>query len=121
MRAFLLSLFAAAFLLTLASCTDEVGENLTDDLDPTDTLTYTADIQPILETNCTSCHNAQLSNGGVRLHTYAEVLDNVNDSSLVYSIRWENEGRISGMPQSGKMAQSVIDQIELWIQQGAQE
>ena len=38
------------------------------------TYTYTANIAPILNTDCISCHNASNKNGGVNLSTYAGVM-----------------------------------------------
>jgi hypothetical protein len=45
------------------------------------TYTYTADVAPILMTDCVACHNASQHEAGVNLATYAGVLQVVTPGS----------------------------------------
>lgn len=52
-------------------------------------LTYSANIAPILASDCTSCHNSSNRNGGVNLTTYAGVLQTLtpgNANSLLIQV-----------------------------------
>jgi hypothetical protein len=59
--------------------------------DPTTatSLTYSADVAPILASDCTYCHNASNHNGGVDLSTYGGVLRTLtpgNANSLLIQV-----------------------------------
>ena len=71
--------------------------------------TYVANIKPIFDSQCTSCH----SNGDrfPDLTTYAKVRDAVENGNVLCRIN----GSCGGiMPQSGKMSQVVLDEITTW-------
>lgn len=40
----------------------------------TTSVAFVQDVQPILNSDCTRCHSASRSDGGVMLHTYANVM-----------------------------------------------
>jgi hypothetical protein len=44
-------------------------------------LTYTADVQPILNSDCVPCHGGSQTNGGVTLTSYATVMRTVSAGS----------------------------------------
>lgn len=80
---------------------------------------YNAAIKPIMENNCTGCHNASLASGGIILSTYAGVAAAATDGSLLGSIRHQS-GYVA-MPQGGtKLSDCKIKQVEKWIQAGSQ-
>lgn len=76
--------------------------------------TYVANIKPLIIENCISCHanDQQYPN----LETYAEVKDACQNGNVICRIDTQSCGSV--MPQSGKMPQSKINSIKLWITQG---
>jgi hypothetical protein len=77
--------------------------------------TYTANVAPVVKSNCLSCHS-----GGLQfpnLETYAEVKDATQNGNLICRIDQSQAcGRV--MPQSGPMSKTIIDMFLLWQQQG---
>lgn len=84
----------------------------------TENVSYNDNIVPILNRECLSCHNSFSEQGGVNLEGYENVLEYVNDGSLLGSIK--HEDGYEPMPLSGsKMSNCDIDRIESWINDGA--
>ena len=90
-------------------------------------VNYSSQIQPIFNQNCTGCHG---SNGGLNLTSYAELMKGGNSGDVVNAGDAANSllvQRIDGtitprMPQgSDALADSTIDLIERWINEGAME
>jgi uncharacterized membrane protein len=89
--------------------------------DTLDIISFSSQVWPVIQNNCTGCHNAVIANGGVTLTNYNDVLSAtslVNGTPLIVgSIR-----RMSGfkaMPPSGVLDECTVRTIELWIEQGA--
>lgn len=81
------------------------------------TISYTTNITPILNQNCTSCHNASNAKGGYNLTTYSNVKSNAG--IILNSMR--HTSGASSMPQgASQLATSIIDQFDCWVQQGKQ-
>lgn len=81
---------------------------------------YSADVLPILQRSCYSCHshdNAPL-NGNIRLDSYENVLHYVQNGLLMGSLR--HEAGYVPMPQDAqKISDCDISKIEAWIADGA--
>lgn len=76
--------------------------------------TYNANIKPIFDAKCTSCHSAN-STQSIPLINYDQVKDATENGSLLCKI--ENQcGDV--MPPSGKMQQVFIDMLNNWKDQG---
>jgi len=77
--------------------------------------TYAADIKPIIDNNCITCHS---SSGGQTPHltTYEEVKGACLNNNLVCRIEGESCGAV--MPQGARMPQPNIDLIKLWVTNG---
>ena len=108
-----------AMVLGLASCTYNSEEDLYPVSDcPTNDMSYTNDILPIIESNCYVCHSDAANFGNVTLEGHANLLVRVNDDSLLGSIRHEDgwSPMPSGAPQ---LLECQINQISAWIDQGA--
>ncbi len=90
--------------------------------DTLNNISFSGNVWPIIQNNCTGCHNSSIAGGGVTLENYMDVnsvaSSQVNGTSLlVGTIR-----RMSGfkaMPPSGSLDECTIRSIELWIEQGA--
>jgi hypothetical protein len=86
---------------------------------------YTSDIQPIFDSNCTSCHDNTNPAGGLTLLTYNDVINsNVVVpgnalSSELYNRIILPESSGDDMPPEGSLYQSQIDLISQWIDDGA--
>lgn len=89
--------------------------------DTTGTISFTSQVWPVFQNNCTGCHNSSLSSGNVSLDSYqnikkyAETLRN-GIPLIVGAIR-HTSGFIA-MPPSGTLDECTIRKIELWIAQG---
>ena len=81
---------------------------------------FAASIQPIMTLQCTGCHGAVSPGGNIRLTNYAEIKAQVDNGKL-----WGSVNHAAGyvaMPSpagSAKMAQCKLDQIRIWIENGA--
>ncbi|RMF22345.1 MAG: hypothetical protein D6765_14385 [Bacteroidetes bacterium] len=79
--------------------------------------TYAADVLPILELNCISCHNNGNPQGGVTLEGYDNCKQHVDNGSLLGSI--EHASGYAPMPPGGRLAPCDIQTIKTWIENGA--
>ncbi len=92
---------------------------------------YATQVQPIFNSNCTSCHG---SNGGVDLRSFSALMSSVGNnygtnvvvpgdpdaSGLVDKIEPSPQFG-NRMPTGGQLNQTEIDMISLWISEGANE
>ncbi len=102
--------------MTISACTKDKVQPAPVDNTCADTISFANDILPIMENNCTSCHNASNASGGYDLSNYAGVTQN---TGKVYGSILQ-DGSASSMPQGGsKIADSSIQKINCWINQGA--
>ncbi len=80
-------------------------------------------LEPMLVDQCYECHSTATytSLGGSRLlEGYVNVLDFINDGSLLSSIK--HDGTVSAMPQGKpKLDPCTILRVETWINKGAQD
>jgi len=89
--------------------------------DTTGTLTYTANIAPLIQVNCIGCHNATNASGSVDLSSYTQVKYYSETLRSGTPIILGATKHISGfvpMPPSGILSTCQIRTIELWISQG---
>lgn len=116
MKAIQISLAAFAFALIQASCTKAIiDENNTSN--ETDTVTYTADIQPIMYNNCTTCHAGGAPAAGLDLTTYTNVRSGAEFGNLVNRINNAD----NPMPGSGLLPESTRLKIDKWVENGFPE
>ena len=90
--------------------------------DTSGTMSYQANIVPILKNSCgseNSCHNASGAGGGVVLNTYAGVNASVGTGKLWSAISWD--GNASQMPKNSasQLNDCYMSQLYKWIQAGA--
>lgn len=82
------------------------------------TSTFSANILPLLNNRCNSCHSGSSPSGGIVLTSYTEVIKYVNNGSLMGSIN--HASGYSSMPKnSNKMSSCEIGTIQKWIDSGA--
>src|SRR3712207_291100 len=81
----------------------------------TTNMKFSADIVPILQSNCYSCHsNANKAISGISLEGYSNVKAKVDDGRLIGAIT--HASGFSAMPQGGaKLSDCIIQKIQSWI------
>jgi hypothetical protein len=118
-----------AVLLNLGGCYYDNYEELHPELllntgqcDTSGVISYSANIVPILKSNCgsnNSCHNSTGAGGGVILDNYNDVKSSVNGGRLWSAIVWD--GNAAQMPKnsSAQIKACYMAQIYKWINSGA--
>ena len=105
----------------LASCQSNTYEEISSK--KTTNPTYLRDVKPIIDSKCISCHSPTGVRSDYQLVNYAQVkasaeLSVGNGGILCYIDNPTACSSSAIMPPSGRMAQSLIDLIKLWKQQG---
>ncbi|MCB0644373.1 MAG: hypothetical protein KDC44_22165 [Phaeodactylibacter sp.] len=110
---------ALAFSASFSACYYDIEEELYPETDcVTDNVNYSTVIQPILQTNCYTCHSAAANQGGITLEGHGQLLQYVNSGQLLGAIR--HDAGFSPMPQGApQLVDCDIEQIAAWIDQGA--
>lgn len=81
-------------------------------------MSYRNDIQPILASECYTCHSAAANFANITLEGFDEMNKYVADGSLIGAIR--HDAGFSPMPKNKAMLlQCEIEKIEAWIADGA--
>ncbi len=85
----------------------------------TNNVTYNGTIRPLLTSKCagSSCHDASSPANNMDLTNYAGAYSIANDGSLAGSIQHQTD--YTAMPPNQWLSQCEIDQILIWIQDGA--
>jgi mono/diheme cytochrome c family protein len=110
---------------------EEVTENTSDDeaaeeeAPATATVSFAADVAPIIESRCANCHGGERTEGGLVLLSYAEMMAGGEDGAVI--VPGDAEGSLlyeliaSGkMPKRGpKVTPVELQLIEAWILEGA--
>jgi len=121
MKLFSLIFIICLICLMMTGCYYDNEEELYPDTSCPDMgLSFSADVQPIIQQNCINgCHSNVALQGSVSLEGYDKVILSVNNGKLLSSIK--HDGNASNMPKNGnKLAACLIQQIEIWIAEGAQ-
>ena len=113
------SFFVIGIVIFMQSCYYDNVEDLYPQLLVCDTtnVTYSNNVWPIINANCTSCHGGGAPAGNIRLENYNDISSAANNGSLLGTIRHENGW--SPMPKGGgKLNNCDIAKIETWVNQG---
>ncbi|NMH29410.1 hypothetical protein [Flavobacterium silvaticum] len=78
-------------------------------------VTYSANVRPIIENSCLSCHSVATDNQEPNLETYENVKHAVEEHGLLDQIAAPSG---QGMPQDLRLPQPQIDLITIWAQTG---
>ncbi|HTN09273.1 cytochrome c [Agriterribacter sp.] len=109
------------FILALGSCS-KASEDMLMTVQQCDTsgMKYSADVLPIITTNCYSCHANGIVNGDVSLDGYANLKTQADNGNLAGVIT--HTGGYPPMPDNGgKLSDCEINKIKAWIKGGAKE
>ena len=88
---------------------------------------YESEIQPIWDSNCTSCHGYPDQYGNLVLFSYDDLMNSgtivpgSHIQSSLYDRITRPESAAGDMPPAGSLSQNQIDLIAEWIDEGALE
>lgn len=119
MRKFIQIILGFTIIIFLHSCYYDNVEELYPQAPECDTtnVTYSNDVWPVIEVNCTSCHNNGSPSGNVSLSNYDEIVAAAQNGSLLGTI--QHEDGWSPMPKGGgKLPECDIQHIETWVNAG---
>lgn len=89
--------------------------------DTTSNISFTNQVWPLINNNCTGCHNASTQSGNVDLSTYDLIsyysTQTRNNIPILMGVL-KNQSGFRPMPTSGPLDACSIRTIELWIEQG---
>ena len=114
------SLFKVLVVASLiASCSNSSPADLVDATPLPAVVSYDANVKPIIDANCVSCHGAVPNFGAPNsLNTYQTVRQSIENGDLIQRIN-KQPSDFMLMPQGGpKLPQNKIDIIQRWIDQG---
>lgn len=83
----------------------------------TNDVSFAADIEPVISSNCLSCHSGPNPNGGISLATHSEITS-IAQTGLLMNVLTASGGA-SLMPPAGALDNCSIDKIEKWINDGS--
>ena len=108
-----------AVLFVAFSCSKENEQELgVGAVCDTNNMSYSADIIPILESICFSCHGNGLSENGINFDTYSGIKAVADNGKLVGAI--SHAAGFVAMPQSApKLSDCNINKIKSWVNAGA--
>ena len=123
---FALMLLALVGVVALAACTSDNEDDENPQPEPdecgiaaTDTLTYKADIEPIITNSCLpGCHNAANARAGLVIETYDQLRTAaLDDNKILKSVK--GEGGYERMPLTGSALDDCdIARLENWVNTG---
>jgi mono/diheme cytochrome c family protein len=115
-----LLMVALFFLVGFSSCTqdneeDMFGESECGDLSA---VSLAADVRPVLQNACFSCHGTGAETAGIDLENYEKLSVVANNGQLLGAVK--HLTGYASMPPAGEMLPECdIQKIEKWIEQGA--
>ncbi|MCK7590103.1 hypothetical protein M0G43_05930 [Subsaxibacter sp. CAU 1640] len=113
--------FMYTILVILFGCTNASEDDLIDQTELPEVVTFVEDVQPIINNNCVMCHTNPPENGApMPLLSYDNVKDAVLNRGLISRISSEDLGFL--MPFGGpRLPQNLIDTIIQWEEDGLLE
>lgn len=83
----------------------------------TGNVSYAGTIAPLFDIACNGCHSGTSPDGSIDLTTYAGAYGVASDGTLAGAIL--HQSGFTAMPSSGTLPQCVIDEIMIWVDDGA--
>ncbi|WP_283635918.1 hypothetical protein [Aquaticitalea lipolytica] len=109
------------FFIALLGCTNASENDLIDQTELPELITYVNDVKPIIDNNCIICHSNPPQNGApMPLLTYDNVKEAMQNRDLIDRISTTDLGFL--MPFGGpRLPQNLIDTIIQWQADGLLE
>lgn len=79
----------------------------------TTSVTYAAQVWPMMESNCTGCHSASAPGGGIVIAGYEDMVALAENGSLMGSVRWESG--YARMPVNQQLSECNVNILQIWI------
>jgi uncharacterized membrane protein len=113
-------LIVCSVVAVLYSCSYDNREELSKkEVCQSDSISFAANVQPIINQRCISCHSGQFPEAGISLTTYDQVAKIATGGKLVGVI--SHSPGFTPMPGDGsKLSDCQISQIKMWVEDGAQ-
>ena len=110
-----------AILILLFGCTNASEDDLIDQTELPELVTYNSNVKSIIDNNCIVCHSYPPQNGApMPLVTYENVKDAIQNRELIDRISSEDLGFL--MPFGGpRLPQNLIDTVIQWEEDGLLE
>ncbi len=119
------------FLTSSVGCLNNI-EDVTGSIQ--NDVSFSADVQPILQQHCVSCHNNNFANNNFNATSYESLLsgsgtvygnqivvpNEPDQSGLIDIIEPNPESGLQRMPTGGSLSGNEIQIIRAWIREGAQ-
>lgn len=112
--------FVIFSLFTILQSCEYASENdLTEQIDPADNITYAIHVAPIINANCVSCHsNPAVAGASIPMTNYSEVKSAFENTNALNRMN-KQPGEGGFMPKYGtRLPQTSIDLVEEWINEG---
>ena len=115
-QVFLLVLLA---MLSTSSCYYDNAEQLYGSGASCDSVaTWTIDVQPLIQSQCLSCHQGASASGGLDLSTHSLVQNSVLNGSMLDRIN-RSAGDPLAMPPGGSLSECSKAKVRVWKRAGA--
>lgn len=118
-----LTILTALFLGLITACSSDSEDDLIPIMEPDpvtpEQTTYSANIQPIMNSSCVQCHSNPPTNGAPNsLTTYDLVRASAENGNLIQRMNSENAPM---PPTSGLLPKPTRDQVQKWKDDGFPE
>ena len=110
----------SGLIFAFSSCTNDSQDDLIEQMQTPQLVTYTNSVKGTIDNNCISCHASTPVNGApYSLVSYDDVKNNV--ASIINRIS-RQEGESGLMPAGGpRLPQNLIDDVVQWQSDGLEE
>ena len=113
----------AIFSISFQGCTYDIEEDLNPNTEcDTLSVSFSSDILPILDSNCSSCHGESYPEADLNLTEYESVASSVLTGKTLERIMLPiDDGSVMPPPPYSLLTECEIDKIVAWTNQGALE
>jgi len=116
----IISILLLAWLFLIFGCAKNNEEKLfpKDNSTTCDTtsVSFSKDVLPVFQSNCSSCHSGSQPINGMDLSSYDGAVKVANGGRLLGAIN--QQSGYSAMPKDGKLSTCNINKITAWINKG---
>ena len=105
------------FFVAISCRKDKVQEVVPVEGECSEERSFSQDVLPILNTNCTTsgCHDSSTQSGGYTFENFEQV----DQHAVIMLSAMKHESAVLNMPQNlPKLADSLIETFDCWIKQG---
>jgi uncharacterized membrane protein len=110
---------ALFLIIGISACSNDSEDDLINQMQNPDPITYTDDVKAIIDNNCLNCHSDPPTNGApIPLVTFVQVKNSTENGTLISRIQ-SQAGQSGAMPLGApRLPQSLIDIVVQWQADG---